>query len=414
MRVIGIESSGAGTNNQIRGVILEGAEKGEKIPVTRDDLLKAPDGTLLHSANYSSAKEYREAITQTVDNFCAQLKQNKEQAPDFVVLPYDQSKGTMEVLGLEVLSSELKKSFAKQGIAVKTMVIASALHDYENIDLIHVGKHQLSDEDEAKLAQDAKLRAKVVATEGVPSNLSKVRIGQEANSPLKKQELEQYRGKKNALISLGGKTDNGAIQFTLEDAHNLINYAKRLSLKGYNVIFTNSPRTPNDVTDYLYEKCHSLHMNFYNSKKIAQNTEDAANFRIYDGKYKEEFAQQAEKIGGNIYPAVLDVCDFVVNTHDSFSYTSDAAALGITSVVYTGNQIDFARRPDCKKLFEQCEKAGYVISFDTAIHTLDQYEELKTKPMLGVSAQLVKAMKEKIAKERIHQKQKAEFVQAAR
>lgn len=47
MRVIGIESSGAGTNNQIRGVILEGAEKGEKIPVTRGDLLKAPDGTLL-------------------------------------------------------------------------------------------------------------------------------------------------------------------------------------------------------------------------------------------------------------------------------------------------------------------------------------------------------------------------------
>ena len=36
----------------------------------------------------------------------------------------------------------------------------------------------------------------------------------------------------------------------------------------------------------------------------------------------------------------MSVCDFVVNTHDSFSYTSDAAAIGISSVVYTGNNID--------------------------------------------------------------------------
>ncbi len=134
-------------------------------------------------------------------------------------------------------------------------------------------------------------------------------------------------------------------------------------------------------------------MDFYNSKQLAQNPDEAEkNFRIYDGNHKDDFAQQAQKIGGNIYPAILDVCDFVVNTHDSFSYTSDAAALNITSVVYTGNEIDFSSRPDCKKLFDICEKDGYAISLDQALDKLTKGQTLKTKELTGVSKQLVQAM----------------------
>ena len=172
--------------------------------------------------------------------------------------------------------------------------------------------------------------------------------------------IEAQRGKKNMLFSLGGMTDNGAIGFDLSDAEKLMQAAIKLKAKGYNVIFTNSPRTPSDVTDYLYEKCQAFHMAFFNSKKIALTQEDAKNFRNYDGKYKAEFEEQARTVG-NIYPAILDVCEFVVNTHDSFSYTSDAAALGIPSVVYTGNHIDKERRPDCYKLFDLCHEGGYAI-----------------------------------------------------
>ena len=52
----------------------------------------------------------------------------------------------------------------------------------------------------------------------------------------------------------------------------------------------------------------------------------------------------------------------VINTHDSFSYTSDAAVLGIPSIVYAENKIDFEKRQDCKKLFEICEKGNHIVS----------------------------------------------------
>ena len=195
--------------------------------------------------------------------------------------------------------------------------------------------------------------------------------------------------KKNVLFSLGGITDNGAIGFDLKDAENLFKSALKLKTKGYNVIFTNSPRTPSDVTDYLYEKCKLFHMEFFNSKKIAQTKEEEKIFRNYNGKYKKEFDEQAKSVG-NIYPAVLDVCEFVVNTHDSFSYTSDAAALGIPSVVYTRNFIDEERRPDCYKLFDLCHKEGHVISLDEALKKIDKGESLKTKKWMMFQHNLLK------------------------
>jgi len=92
----------------------------------------------------------------------------------------------------------------------------------------------------------------------------------------------------------------------------------------------------------------------------------------------------------------------VVNTHDSFSYTSDAAALGIPSVVYTGNFIDKQRRPDCYKLFDLCHQKGYVISLDEAIEKINKEEKLTTKKMDDVSTQLVKAMKKSLSLEHEH------------
>ena len=50
MRIIGIESEGAGTNNQIRGIVLEGA-KGENVPIIRGELLKDKE-KILNQKNY--------------------------------------------------------------------------------------------------------------------------------------------------------------------------------------------------------------------------------------------------------------------------------------------------------------------------------------------------------------------------
>ena len=390
MRIIGVESEGAGTNNQIRGIILEGA-KNEKIPVTRQEFLK--DGEkLLHSENYISEIDFKQAVDRTVAGFCHKMKENGEQAPEFIVLPYNHASGKEENENVDLLSNYLKQAFAKNNIFIKTMVISSNVYNYKNVDLIHVGRHQITENDLKLLEKTPELNKRVVKTLGVPSNLSWLRIRQEANSPSKKSVLQKYDGKKTVLFSLGGKTDNNAIKFTLKDAESLFKSALKLKAAGYMVIFTNSPRTPNDVTDYLYEECRTFHMDFYNSKKIAENKAEAeANFRVYDGKHKKEFSQQAEQIG-NIYPAVLNSCNFVVNTHDSFSYTSDAAALGIPSVVYTGNEIDFDQRPDCRKLFEICEKEGYAVSLDDAIKQLNSGKKPHTKTLSGVSEQLVQAM----------------------
>ena len=93
----------------------------------------------------------------------------------------------------------------------------------------------------------------------------------------------------------------------------------------------------------------------------------------------------------------MSVCDFVVNTHDSFSYTSDAAAIGIPSVVYTGNNIDKTKRNDCYKLFEECHKKGHVIDLQEAMAKVAKKEQVKTVPMSNVSSQLVSAMTKQLA-----------------
>lgn len=432
MHIIGIETQGLGTNNQMRGVVMQGAKsrkRGEKVPVSREALLKAVDGTLLHPKNFENSAAFEKAVQASID---AYLKENK--VPDFVVLPLDHAKSKEENKDVDLLSKAVKDAFAARGHQVKTMVLASNLYDYQNVDLIHVGKHLLSAEDEETLKTNPSLKSRVVETLGVPSNISWTSIRNLAHQPAAEKVLKKYqsfkkvldgkllygqdvvlqekKGNKNVLFSLGGMTDNGAIGFDVKDAEKLFSCAEALTNMGYNVIFTNSPRTPSDVTDYLFEKCNEFNnkrenlrekapafyqkyknysMEFFNSKKIARNEEEAQNFRNYNGKYKKEFEAQASSVG-NIYPAVLDVCEFVVNTHDSFSYTSDAAALGIPSVVYTGNFIDQSRRPDCYKLFDLCQKGGYAISLDEALVRIERGESLKTKKMDDVSTQLVKAM----------------------
>lgn len=411
MKIIGIETAGLGTNNQMRGIVIAGAgerRKKMKVPISREALLKDSDGTILHPKNYAGEEEFREAIKRSVGTY---LLENE--VPDFVVLPIDHARAKEENKDIDLLSKVIKETFADYGHNVKTMALASNLYDYRYVDLIHVGKHLLTDEDESALKANPHLQKKVVKTLGVPSNINWKSIRNLAHQPVKEAILAKYKsfktilsgnllygqdavlqeknGKKNALFSLGGITDNGDIGFDLHDARKLMKSALRLKSKGYNVIFTNSPRTPSDVTDYLYEKCQVFHMDFFNSKNIANNEEEAKNFRNYNGKYKTEFKIQAENIG-NIYPAILGVCEFVVNTHDSFSYTSDAAVLGLPSVVYTGNFIDSQKRYDCYKLFDLCHKEGYVISLEEAIEKIDRGEVLKTKKMDDVSTQLVRAM----------------------
>ncbi|MBE6445578.1 MAG: hypothetical protein E7019_06000 [Alphaproteobacteria bacterium] len=398
MIIVGIESGRLGSDNQTRGIILE-VSKGKDIPVTKSQLLRSVDGKLLHRSQYPNDIEFRRAVFKTLSVYYNTLQDTGSSFPDYFAIPFDQSKPKDEECeSIDLLTAYIKDFAKHKGISTKAIALTSCVYDYQNVDLIHVGRHQMSRADEILIKKHPELKDRLIITDGVPSNLNWINIEMQANSPQKSAELAKFKDKEVALFSLGGKTSNGDIDFTISDAQKLLEGAKKLKSQGYQVIFTNSPRTPNNVTDFLYEACKANDFAFYNSKRITDNAQEAIdNFTIYHGKYNQEFKQQAQNIGGNIYPAILSLCrnkGFVVNTWDSFSYTSDAAALGITSVVYNGNYINTTRREDCKRLLDNCRDAGYIKIFDDDFINLSN-EDKKTKIMPIVNKVICKEMQKR-------------------
>ena len=300
MIVVGIESGRLGSDNQTRAIILDGAEKGN-VPVTRSQLLRSIDGKLLHRNQYASNEEFHKAVHQTLTMYYQSLQQENAPIPDYFAIPFDHGNNNEECEAVDLLSGYIKEFAKNKGLNVKTVALTAKVHNYQNLDLVHVGRHQMSHGDEVMIKSNHDLKDKLIITDGVPSNLNWVNIEMQANSPKKSAELAKFRDKKVALFSLGGKTSNGAINFTIEDAQNLLASAKKLKNAGYEIIFTNSPRTPNDVTDFLYENCNDSGFSFYNSKRITDNPQEAIdNFTIYHGKYNQEFKQQSQNIDGNI------------------------------------------------------------------------------------------------------------------
>jgi len=390
--VICIASGNTGTDNQLRGLVLASYKSGKNInqvPVTRNCLLKSVDDIVLHPENFDSWTAFTKAVEKSVQKYL----ETEQKIPDVVVLPFDHSTDNDEK-NVDNLACAVKNAFAKLGSHVTTMVMASRLYDYKHVDYVNVADHLLTPDDVLKLKVNKQLRLRTVKTLGVPSNISPLSIkisfahlAQKAQQNGFENPLNKYRGEKIVLFSLGGITPNKAIHFTLKDVDRLIKSAKKMQKAGYKVAFTNSPRTPNNLTDYLYRQCLKLNIDFYNSKHIAQTEQERQNFRFYTGMYEDQFRSQAQTVG-NIYPAILKCCAFVVNTHDSFSYTSDVAAVGIPSVVYTGNFIDKTRE-DCRRLYEICHQNGYVLNLEEAESLIQGGQTVKTKKMRGVSSQII-------------------------
>ena len=70
MHIIGIEADGLGYNNQMRGVVMQGAKRwkyGQKVPISRQALLKAPDGTILHPKNFKTQSSFEKAVNETIN-----------------------------------------------------------------------------------------------------------------------------------------------------------------------------------------------------------------------------------------------------------------------------------------------------------------------------------------------------------
>lgn len=392
MEYCGFASGRLGSDNQTRGLILE-ASANQKVPVTRNRMIQGENGEFLDRSAFNDDASFKKAVFSALD---AYLKSNAK--PDVCVLPFNH--GDMENAGknTDLLAGTIKDYYKENNLGdVTTMVLTSAYYDYKNADIAHVPYHLMTEE-QAKAVGEGKTGSacKIVPTLGVAGNLTKVRINQEANSPKFADELKAFdNGKPTAFFSLGGRVEGPEIKFTMKDAENLWAKAKEFKDKGFNVAFSNSPRTPTDVTDFLFEKCSENKMPFYNAKKIAKNAEEAKDFRLYDGKYKQEFAAQSEKTG-NIYPALLSVSDIVIGTMDSFSYTSDTAALGIKTAVYADMEIDPAKRPDCHRLFQSC-KDKYVLDLNDE----RVFDTKFTMPVLPqINATIIEAVNQTVKEEK--------------
>ena len=170
---------------------------------------------------------------------------------------------------------------------------------------------------------------------------------------------------KHVVFCLGGRVESSDILFDLSYAQHLYDEAKKLIQNDYGIIFVNGPRTPNNITDFLYEKAKSNpHIIFQNSKKIAKTDEDRfpSHWRIYSGKY-EKALTTLEKIG-NIYPAVLAVKNtLVVHSMDSYSSCETSSAGIPTAVSCKEIYVNPITRYDCHNLVKLlCPK--YAVDFN--------------------------------------------------
>jgi hypothetical protein len=142
-----------------------------------------------------------------------------------------------------------------------------------------------------------------------------------------------------------------------------------LAAQGFGVAFVNGPRTPNDVTDYLYEQSlEKPQILFYNCKKIAKTDEDRTSdsWRIYSGKHEESF-RKMQKLG-NIYQGLLGYKNtLVVHTMDTYASCETTSAGIPTAISSNGLYIDPVVRYDCINLFQLlCPK--YAINFDEFVN----------------------------------------------
>lgn len=334
---------------------------------SRSVFFNTPDKDLLQTD--------KEAFKATLWASLDSLYSAKHNYPRMFVLPFIQGKTEESFAYVETTSQYIKEYYKQKKIRTPITIVLTSqypdkTHRCSSIDIINVGSHMMSDTDKKDLAANKELENRLVITTGVAGYITPEILAAEAEKH--SNEIQKFQdGRPVALFSIGGRDELNNIKFSLSDAERLLRRAEEIQKQGWHVIVTNSPRTPTDVTDYLYENSKNTDIHFYNAKsvieqgKVFSEEEKENNFRIYDGKYQDIFRKQAAETG-NIYKAVLSLCQnkgLYVGTMDSFSYTSDAIALGIKTAVYSGMEIN-DERPDCRNLYNDCLQKGCIIDLE--------------------------------------------------
>lgn len=316
---------------------------------------------------YSQDSDYmsfRNKIFKMADDFF----QKNDFIPKVFVTVYNPTESRNAAEDADMLCRTIKEYYQQRRLGnIFTMVLTSCLYRYKYADLVHIPKHLLTLKSRIRLLQHKGLRKRALITVGTINNFEMKTVNEKhqdllkiiasnSNNPIVQKQIDKLRVykecSKKAVLCLGGRVEGSEIVFGLNYAKGLLNDAEKLTRCGYGIVFVNGPRTPNDVTDFLYENLFdSPNIIFQNCKKVAQNDEERKpeNWRIYSGKHEEDFRDLQEI--GNIYPGILGFSNtLAVHTMDSYSGCETANAAIRTAISGQGLDIDPIIRYDCYNL----------------------------------------------------------------
>lgn len=331
------------------------------------------------SIYYSKFADYHSFKTKIFELLDLYFAKNKI-IPQIFITAFNLTENENAGKNADKLCCAIKEYYAQNKLGkIMTCVITSRVYMYQYIDFIQIPKHIMTFASRIRLLKNPKLRQKSLITVGTLNHFSKKLIKNKyAELTAKLAELKKnsdffdlmrkfdtYISKPQKVVfCLGGRVHGNEIIFDINYAQKLLADANRLIKKNYGVIFVNGPRTPNDVTNFLYENtCDNPDIIFQNSKKIATSDAERTplSWRIYSGKYEAEF-EKLEKIG-NIYPAILGFDNTIVaHSFDSYASCETINAAIPTAISKRGLYIS-AERYDCYNLHELlCPK--YAIDWD--------------------------------------------------
>ena len=316
-------------------------------------------------AQYKNYAAFKSALFPMLDSYFSQ----NHIVPRVFVAAYNLTeKGNTEE-NTDMLCRVIKEYYAQNNLGqVLTTVLSSKVHEYKYVDLINVPKHIMTFNSRIRLLQNKKLRKKVLITIGTINNFSRKNINEkfkillrqidalEKDVDLKSEiaKLKQYiQTPKKVVLCLGGRVEGPEIIFEINYAQKLFSDAERLVKNNYGVIFVNGPRTPSNVSDFLFEQAQNHpSILFFNSKRIATEEEKTPqNWRLYFGRYEKEFKKQ-QKLG-NIYPGILGFDNtLVMHTLDSYACCETANAAIPTAISSRGLYISPKVRYDCYNLYK--------------------------------------------------------------
>ena len=332
------------------------------LPKNVDSLFEMKDNiSFLDFKNYKSYKEY---LYSLLDDYFSKTSF----IPNVFIKVFNQAENNDAFINTDMTCKAIKEYYQEHNLGnIFTTILTSRYYKYKYVDLINIPKQLLNFSSRIRLLHNKELRKKSLITIGTVNNFSKELVDNKYEELNKKLEelkddaevrelvnklLAYKKQKKHIVFCLGGRVSGQEIRFDLNYAKRIFQDAERLKSAGYGILFVNGHRTPNDVSDYLYEKANlDDKIVFCNCKKVAQSIDDRLDnyWRIYSGRNEFSF-RRMQKLG-NIYPGVLGIPNtLVVHTFDSYSSCETTVAGIPTAISSKGIYIDKDVRYDCHNL----------------------------------------------------------------